>query len=61
MNWKAFGKGSLKFLWQFAPWLADRIKGKKRSPEEMRADLNKAKRKANEDVQGAIDDKFGDE
>lgn len=61
MNWKAFGRGSLKFLWQFAPWLADRIKGKKQSPEEMRTDLNKAKRKANEDVQDAIDDKFGDE
>lgn len=61
MNWKAFGRGSLKFLWQLAPWLTDRIKGKPRSSDEMRADLNKAKRKSDEDVRDAIEDKFGEE
>ena len=61
MKFKTIAKPVLNWLWQVAPWLVDRITGKPRSPEEMKADLNRAKRKADESVEDALDKKFGED
>ena len=51
-------KGILKSLLGLVPWAIDRATGKPKSRQELKVDLDKAKRKANEDVQDAIDNKF---
>lgn len=58
MKFKTIAKPLLNWLWQTAPWLIDRITGKPRSAADMKADLSKAKRKADASVEEAIDKKF---
>lgn len=51
-------KGILKSLLGLVPWAVDRATGNPKSRQELKVDLAEKKRKANEDVQDAIDDKF---
>lgn len=54
----SIAKGILRALFGLVPWAIDRATGKPKSRQELKVDLDKKKKRANEEVQDAIDDKF---